>query len=85
VNVFVPGKQSAVNDFRQAHQQAALQQIMARLTGRSAELLSYEDVLNKLKLTGRSTRGVQTIPVEAVVGTVGRYTDFTRTFATSGR
>ncbi len=80
MNAFFPGKLSAVNDFRQAHQQAALQQIMARLTGRSAELLSYEDVLNKLKLTGRSTRGVQTIPVDAIVGTVGRYTDFTRTF-----
>ena len=71
---------SAVNDFRQAHQQAALQQVLARVTGKSVELLSYEDVLNKLRLTGRAARGVREIPVEAIVGTVGRCTDFTRTF-----
>jgi nucleotide-binding universal stress UspA family protein len=77
---FTSGKSSAVNDFRQAHQQAALQQVLARVTGRSVELLSYEDVLNKLRLTGRSARGMREIPVEAIVGTVGRCTDFTRTF-----
>jgi nucleotide-binding universal stress UspA family protein len=73
-------KQSALNDFQQAHHQAALQQIMARLTGKSVELLSYDDVLRQLKLTGRATRGVQTISLSAIVGTVGRCTDFTRSF-----
>jgi nucleotide-binding universal stress UspA family protein len=73
-------KQSAFNDFQQAHHQAALQQIMARLTGKSIELLSYDDVLRQLKLTGRATRGVQTIPLASIVGTVGRCTDFTRSF-----
>jgi len=73
-------KQSALNDFQQAHHQAALQQIVARLTGKSIELLSYDDVLRQLRLTGRSTRGVQTIPLAAIVGTVGRCTDFTRSF-----
>jgi nucleotide-binding universal stress UspA family protein len=73
-------KQSAINDFQQAHHQAALQQIAARLTGKSLELLSYDDVLRQLKLTGRAARGVQTIPLSSIVGTVGRCTDFTRTF-----
>ena len=73
-------KQSALNDFQQAHHQAALQQIAARLTGKSVELLSYDEVLRQLKLTGRVTRGVQTIPLTSIVGTVGRCTDFTRTF-----
>ena len=34
----------------------------------------------KLRLTGRAARGVREIPVAAIVGTVGRCTDFTRTF-----
>jgi nucleotide-binding universal stress UspA family protein len=75
-----PDRSSAVNDFRQAHQQAALQQVLARVTGKSVELLSYEDVLGKLRLTGRASRGVREVPVSAIVGTVGRCTDFTRTF-----
>lgn len=80
MSAFSFNKQSALNDFQQAHHQAALQQIAARLTGKSIELLSYDDVLRQLKLTGRSTRGVQTIPLAAIVGTVGRCTDFTRSF-----
>jgi nucleotide-binding universal stress UspA family protein len=75
-----PDRSTAINDFRQAHQRAALQQVLSRVTGKSVELLSYEDVLKKLRLTGRTTRGVREIPVAAIVGTVGRTTDFTRTF-----
>lgn len=70
----------ALNDFRQARRRAALQQILARLTGRSAELLAYEDVRKKLRATNTVPRGLQEIPVDAIVGSVGRYQDFTRTF-----
>jgi hypothetical protein len=80
MTTFAAGKSSAVNDFLQAHRRAALQQVLSRVTGKSVELLSYDDVLNKLRLTGRSMRGVREIPVAAIVGTVGRCTDFTRTF-----
>src|SRR5512135_2659747 len=73
-------RQTAVADFREAHRRAMLEQIMARLTGKSVALLSYEEVLQQLRQTGRAERGVQVIPVEAIVGTVGRYTDFTRSF-----
>lgn len=57
-----------------------LQGVLARITGRSNELLSYEEVASQLKLQGRSDKGIQAIPVDAIVGSVGRYTDFTRTF-----
>jgi nucleotide-binding universal stress UspA family protein len=80
MSTFTYDRSSAVNDFRQAHRRASLQQVFARATGRSVELLSYEDVLNKLRLTGRSMRGVREIPVASIVGTVGRCPDFTRTF-----
>ena len=71
---------TALQDFQSAHLRAKLQGVLARVTGRSNELLSYEDIAKKLKLQGRSDKGVQTIPVDAIVGRVGRYTDFTRTF-----
>lgn len=71
---------SAREDFRRARQRAALQEIVARLSGRSAELLSYEEISRALKITGQAERGLREIPLEAIVGSVGRYTDFTRDF-----
>ncbi len=73
-------RSTALNDFHQARMKAALQQVTAALTGKSVELLSYEDVAHKLRATERTVRGLQSIPVDAIVGSVGRYTDFTRTF-----
>jgi nucleotide-binding universal stress UspA family protein len=80
MSIMPPDRSTAISDFRQAHQHAAVQHVLARVTGKSVELLSYEDVLGKLRLTGRASRGVREIPVAAIVGTVGRCTDFTRSF-----
>ena len=70
----------AVEDFRRARWQAALQQAYARMTGRSNDLLSYEDVRRALHATTQIERGLQDIPLEAIIGSVGRYSDFTRSF-----
>ncbi|HEX5840703.1 MAG TPA: universal stress protein, partial [Anaerolineales bacterium] len=75
-----PNYQMALHDFQSAHLRGKLQGVLARITGKSNELLSYEDVASKLKLQGRSDRGLQMIPLDAIVGSVGRYSDFTRTF-----
>ncbi len=75
-----PNFRLAIQDFQSAHLRAKLQGVLARVTGRSNELLSYEEIANKLKLQGRSDKGIQMIPVDAIIGSVGRYTDFTRTF-----
>lgn len=72
--------QFAIRDFQHARQQASLQEVLARLTGKSTQLLSYEEVAEKLGLTGRTDRGIRQIPLRAIVGSVGRYNDFTRTF-----
>ena len=72
--------QSALQDFNEARLKASLQELLARLTGKSNELLSYEEIAQKLKLRLRADRGVREIPVQAIVGSVGRYTEFTRTF-----
>ncbi|MFL7790612.1 MAG: universal stress protein, partial [Anaerolineae bacterium] len=71
---------SAVKDFRRARRQAQLERVMSRLTGASTELLNYEDVRQKLKGSRTTSRGLRDIPIDAIVGSVGRYTDFTRSF-----
>lgn len=75
-----PAYHSALNDFNEARLLASMQEVLARLTGKSNELLSYEEVAEKLKLNVRSERGLFDIPVAAIVGSVGRYTDFNRSF-----
>jgi len=72
--------QMAVHDFQSARKRVLIQEVLARVRGKSNQLLSYEEVAEKLKLRARMERGVQHIPLDAIVGSVGRYTDFTRTF-----
>lgn len=71
---------AAVHDFQTAQQRAAVQEVLARITGKSTQLLSYEEVAEKLNLHVRTERGLHDIPLDAIVGSVGRYNDFTRTF-----
>jgi len=71
---------SAVNDFHKARRQAELEKLAASLTGKSPELFSYEDVRKKLRAVGSADRGIQEIPVDAIIGSLGRYSDFTRNF-----
>ncbi|HDQ72185.1 MAG TPA: universal stress protein [Chloroflexi bacterium] len=73
-------RSSAVQDFRRARSKALLQQVIARLTGKSIELLPYEDVRRKLKAGGKKNKKLKEIPIDAIVGSVGRYKDFTRSF-----
>lgn len=75
-----PNYRTALSDFTQARLLASMQEVLARLTGRSNELLSYEEVAQKLKLNIRTERGVHDIPLNSIVGSVGRYTDFNRSF-----
>jgi nucleotide-binding universal stress UspA family protein len=72
--------QMAIHDFQSARQKAGIQEVLARITGKSNRLLSYEEVAEKLKLHARTERGVQQIPLNSIVGSVGRNTEFTRTF-----
>ncbi|HSM57077.1 MAG TPA: ParB/RepB/Spo0J family partition protein [Candidatus Sulfomarinibacteraceae bacterium] len=75
-----PAYEVAVNDFYRARAQASLQELIGRLQRKSVSLLSYEDVAHKLHVTGRGEVGQRPVPLEAIVGSVGRYNDFTRTF-----
>jgi nucleotide-binding universal stress UspA family protein len=80
MNANEPNYRSALLDFNRVRLQASMQEVLARLTGKSNELLSYEEVAQKLKLNARAERGTFDIPLDSIVGSVGRYSDFTRSF-----
>lgn len=70
----------AVHDFHEARHKAEIQEIFSRLSGDSHKLLSYEEVRQKLKAFEGNTTTLREIPMDAIIGSVGRYTDFTRDF-----
>lgn len=71
----------ATERFRRAHVQALLQDWWARLTGRDANLLSYEEVRTLLQgRDGVTLPSPQNVPLDKIVGSVGRYRDFTQAF-----
>ena len=70
----------AIDDFHKARSQAALKEILARITGESTQLLSFDELRQKLKVKGSFERGLRDIPLDAIIGSVGRYNDFTRDF-----
>jgi hypothetical protein len=71
---------AAIDDFHKARSLAALKEILARITGESTQLLSFDEVRQKLKVKGSYDKGLRDIPLDAIVGSVGRYNDFTRDF-----
>lgn len=66
--------------FAKARRQADLADLVARLRGRSNDLLNYDEVRRVLQGTPVASSTLQLVPVTAIVGTVGRQTDFTRDF-----
>lgn len=57
-----------------------MQRLWNGVTGKTDGLLSYDEVSRQLKIKGRSSSGIRDIPLSAIVGSVGRYSDFTRNF-----
>jgi uncharacterized protein (TIGR00730 family) len=54
---------------------------MSFFTGHQpGDLLSFDQVRDKLKIRGQHDAGLQTIPLDKIVGSVGRYQEFNRAF-----
>jgi uncharacterized protein (TIGR00730 family) len=67
--------------FTQARRRVFLQRILSFFTGHHpAALLSFEQVRDKLKIRGQRYIGIQTIPLDKIAGTTGRYQEFNRAF-----
>jgi uncharacterized protein (TIGR00730 family) len=82
VSVKASIRQEADNAFSQARRRVFFQRLWGFLTGhqQSEGLLSFSDVRHKLKIRGQRYLGVQTIPVDKIAGSTGRYSEFNRAF-----
>lgn len=70
----------ARSDYGRARFKAFLNQIWSVVSGQPSQLLSYEEIKEKLRIGGPIYRGVQTVPVEQIVGSLNRYHQFDRAF-----
>ena len=74
----------AVADFRRARRQAALRELSGWLKGESVQLLSYEEVRERLHARATARRTLEDVPLDAIVGSAARYREFTRGFLPGG-
>ena len=70
--------QAALNDFYSACLQAAIEEVGARITGTSSDLLQYDEVRRRFNGIEMPTWELREIPLDAIVGSVSRSKDFSR-------
>jgi hypothetical protein len=68
------------SDFTHARSKAFWNRILNILSGQPTTLLSYDDVKEKLHIGGPIYRGVRTVEVKKIVGSLNRYNQFDRYF-----
>ena len=78
------GFRTAKDDFRNARRKAAIQRLLATLKRESVDLVPFEEVSEQFILESTRDVGVKIIPLDAIVGSVGRYQEFTRSFLPLG-
>ena len=74
------GKDQARIDFDTARRKAFWNEIVSFLSGRPNRLLSWDEVRDKLGVRGQVYWGIRAVPVDKIIGSVGRYRDFDRVF-----
>ena len=70
----------AHSDYRSARFKAFLNDIVATLKRERNTLLDYEEVKEQLHIGGPIYRGMKTVRVEQIVGSLNRYQEFDRVF-----
>ena len=67
-------------DFNRARFKSFINQVVSILSGKRNNLLSYDDVKEKLRIGGPIYRGMQTVLVEQIAGSLNRYHEFDDVF-----
>lgn len=67
-------------DFSRARFKSFVNSVFAILSGKRNNLLSYDDIKEKLKIGGPIYRGVKTVRVDQVAGSLNRYHEFDSAF-----
>lgn len=70
----------ASEDFEWARLKAFWRKAANWLTGKRNDLLAYDEIRARLPLRGQHDLGIRQVPIERIIGSVGRYRDFDRAF-----
>jgi len=72
--------QLAREDFERAYRKGFWRKVSTWLTGERNELLPFDAVKERIPLRGQHYIGLQEVPIDQIVGSLGRYRDFDRAF-----
>ncbi len=75
-----PIHQQARSDFQRARFKAFMNRVWGTISGKPTTLLSYDDIKEKLHIGGPIYRGVHTVRVDQIAGSLNRYHEFDRVF-----
>lgn len=67
-------------DFQRARFQAFLNRVWGAVSGQRSTLLSYDEIKEKLHIGGPIYRGVKTVRVDQIAGSLNRYHEFDSVF-----
>ena len=67
-------------DFQRALFKSFMNRVWDSLSGQRTTLLSYDDIKEKLRIGGPIYRGMQTVHVDQIAGSLNRYHEFDRVF-----
>lgn len=70
----------ARQEWDQVRRKAFWSKLRADFAGKEGKLLNFNEVAQRFELSNAFYRGVRNVPLEKIVGSVGRYQDFTQTF-----
>jgi len=73
-------RQLAQEDFERAYRQGFWRKLSSWFTGERNDLLPFHAVRERIPIRGQHYLGLQEVPVEQIVGSLGRYRDFDRAF-----
>lgn len=73
-------QQFASDDFERAYRKAFWRKVIAWLTGEPNHLLPFYDVRDRMPIKGQHYIGLQQVPIDRIIGSLGRYQDFDREF-----
>jgi hypothetical protein len=71
----------AEDDFERARRKAFWRKLFAWLAGENNLLLPFDEYREKIPIKGQFYRGLKQIPLDQIVGSMGRYREFDRAFS----
>jgi hypothetical protein len=73
-------KRQAGQDFESAHRNAFWKKVLSWFSQRQNDLISFDDFRGQIDMQGEHWIGLREVPIEQIIGSVGRYQDFDRAF-----